>query len=290
MLWHPLQSVVARQWMVVTIFFVVLCLLQPRNLEASQVIHVPVYQYHNWEPFYFKDNKGHQGFSVVFVEQLNDFFRKQRPDLKIHFTLKPMDRPDLNALLKEGRQGLVLWANELWFKRLFDRPYFSATSPIYWDNDAIISLAKTPVEYVEPKSLVGLHLGGLKGHYYHGVDQLVSLGKIKRTDVDNDRINLQRLLDGKINAMVITQTVFNYAKPDYPDSIFYQSFVPQDTYSRHILMTPGYSHLSELLNFYISSLPHNEEWTDVLTAYGLDDLIVPFTLDLNELNNFSIEE
>ncbi len=259
-------------------------------LQASQVVHVPVYQYHNWEPFYFKEDKIKQGFSLVFVEQLNEFFRKQRPDLKIYFTLHPKDRPELNKLLQEGQQGLILWANELWFKRLFDQPYFIATSPVYWDNDAVVSLAKAPVDYETPGSLVNKTIGGLPGHYYHGVDQLVKQGKITRINGESDRINLKKLMSGDLDAIIITQTVFNYVKPDFPKAMFYQSFTPQDSYSRHILITPEFARLEELLNYYISSLPSNKEWVKVLSSYGLDDLVVPFTLDLNELNNFSIEE
>lgn len=270
---------------------IVICLIMSFGMaKASQVTYVPVYHYHNWEPFYFKDEKTKKGFSVVFVEQLNEFFRKQRPDLKIYFTLKPVDRPELNQLLKDGRQGLILWANILWFKRLFDQSYFIASAPIYWDSDAVVSLSKSPVEYVEPESLIGKHVGGLPGHYYHGVNQLVDQGKIQRTDGANDRANLQGLIEGKVDAVFITQTAFNYVKPDYPNVSFYQSFVPQDSYSRHLLITPEYQSMAELLNFYISSLPHNKEWVNVLADYGLDDLVVPFTLDLNELNNFSIEE
>ncbi|GLQ32641.1 hypothetical protein [Litoribrevibacter albus] len=260
------------------------------SVHASQVTYIPVYHYHNWEPFYFKEGASKKGFSLVLVEQLNEFFRKRRPDLKIYFRLQPIARPELNQILKDGQQGLILWANLLWFKRLFEQPYFIASAPIYWDNDAVVSLSKSPMEYVEPESLIGKHIGGLPGHYYHGVNQLVDQGKILRSNAINDRTNLKRLIEGKVDAIIITQTAFNFVKPDYPSVSFYQSFVPQDSYSRHILITPEYQYMEELLNFFISSLPHNKEWVNVLAEYGLEDLVVPFTLDLNELNNFSIEK
>ena len=259
---------------------------KPQN---SQLTIVPVYQYHNWAPFYFQSGENHAGFALTFMEQLNQFFTKNYPELNVQFELHPVTRAELNALLKERQQGMVLWANELWFKRLFNEPYFSATQPIYWDNEAVVSLTKSPVEYSTPESLISKKVAGIEGFYYHGVDQLVSQGKIERINTNSDRINLEKLVDGKVDAVLITQTVFNYVLPGFADIDFYQASTPQDAYSRHILITPLYADYEPVLNAYIASLPSNLVWANALSSYGLDDLVLPFSLDLNELNNFSIE-
>jgi len=259
------------------------------KLQNSQSTVVPVYQYHNWAPFYFQSGDDNAGFALTFMEQLNKYFEKNYPELNVRFELYPVTRDELNGLLKQKQQGLLLWANELWFKRLFKRPYFSATQPIYWDNEAVVSLGSSPVEYSKPESLISKKVAGIEGFYYHGVDELVTQGKIERVNTNNDRINLEKLVDGKVDAVLITQTVFNYVLPGFADVDFYQASTPQDAYSRHILMTPDYADYESALNAYISSLPNNPVWAKTLSSYGLDDLVLPFSLDLNELNNFSIE-
>jgi polar amino acid transport system substrate-binding protein len=250
---------------------------------------VTLFHYHTWAPFEFKKAGLTQGMTQSLVEELNVFVQQRYPNEKLMFSLESVARPDLNERLKGGEQGGVLWANLLWFRRLFEQPYFRDSKPVYWDNEAVMSLKVNSIEFSDRASLEGKTVAGIAGFYYKGLSTLVKEGKVRRVDSNSNFLNLVKLMDGEVDAVLINQTAFNFLKKDFPDDHFYQSFDPQDSYSRHFIFTPEYHYLIPFIDEFIRSLPTNPVWQTLLQDYGLDDLVTPFSLELNEIDDFSIE-
>lgn len=263
------------------------CLLMAGNAMAGATDCIPVWHYHNWPPFLFEGEQRSHSISVAFVDMLDQL------DEQHCYQLTPLPRATLNQHLSARKEGLLLWGNPLWFKRLFPpgEPWLQASRPLYWDSDVVVSLRSRPVHYTEPASLAGKRIGGVEGFYFPDVTELSAAGKLQLISGANDDVNVKRLFNGEIDAMVITHTSIQYLRHHQKDTdIFYIAPQPQDAYSRHVLATPRYHAILPLINGKLRALQHQPRWQALLKSHHLDDLIDFFALSVDELGTLDVHE
>lgn len=233
-----------------------------------------LYTYHEAEPFIIE---GHVGLSQHFVEHFN---RLNKGGLQLR--LQPILRPALNRKIAANEGVLLLWANELWFKKLNEQ--VKESEVLFWDSDMLVSLAEKPLEYTGPQSLMGKTFVAPAGHVYYELDDLITAGKIKRISVPDYFSMLAELLSGKADAMMLTHSTLLFWQKNRPDvPALYSSKQHYDEYSRHILVTPPMAgHLPEI-NRVIAAMRHDQAWQQLLNQYGIYSLLDPFNLDIEEL-------
>jgi polar amino acid transport system substrate-binding protein len=95
--------------------------------------------------------------------------------------------------------GVVAWVSPEWVKDK-DKTTYLWTAGVMDDANVILSSAKAKVDYKDPASLKGKQFGGIAGHKYAGIDDLVAAGAVKREDAEKERNNLRKLEAGRIDA------------------------------------------------------------------------------------------
>lgn len=232
------------------------------SLSSSALAAGPVtiYTYHNHPPFVLEAGKG---LSYDLAEYLN------RKGKGTNFKIEVVTRPQLDKLLAAPDfNGVVAWIAPEWVKDK-EKSTYLWTSPVMEDANVILSSTKTRLEYKDPSSLKGKNFGGIAGHKYGGIDDLVTAGAIKREDADKERNNLRKLEAGRIDATLLPRSTANYLLTEMElGSKLYVAPTPQSSYSRLILVPKKSPELQKVLNDAVAEMPKDGGWQATLTKYS----------------------
>jgi hypothetical protein len=235
---------------------------------------VPVYVYHDDAPYWI-DNQ------VDLSQQWVAQFNQKQASIKLE--LKHIERPTLNAMVESGQPYIILWANELWFKRR--DPNVLSSELLFWDADTLVSLVDSPIDFNRAEQLQGLKIGARSGHYYSDFNPLFKSGRITRVDAKSSPQNYKLLSSGKINAFLDSRSTIAYLQKNNDiSSNIYVSLNPQDAYSRHVLVSKQHKGLLPIINKVILEMKNDQAWQMKLESWGISKLVNPFELDLEELN------
>jgi polar amino acid transport system substrate-binding protein len=238
-------------------------LLSLSTLSSSALAAGPVtvYTYHNHPPFVLEAGKG---LSYELAEYLT---RKAKGAST--FRIEVVSRAQLDTLLASPDfNGVVAWVAPEWFKDK-DRSTYLWSSGLMDDANVILSSAKARIEYKDPASLKGKQFGGIAGHKYGGIDELVAAGAIKREDAEKERNNLRKLDAGRIDATLLPRSTANYLLSEMElGTKVYVAPTVQSSYTRHILVPKKSADLQRLLNEAIADMPKDGGWQSTLAKYG----------------------
>lgn len=238
-----------------------------------------MYSYHSDPPYLLADKPS--DLSRAWVAQFN----QKHPNVQLK--LVTIGRPELNALIEKGQPYMILWANPIWFKSRDKQ--VKASDPIFWDADIWISQQRAKVPYTLPEDLEGLTIGGRKGYFYKGVNKLVSAGRINRIDQLNDFANYEMLMKGNINAFVMSRSSYLYWQTTGVDTKpLYTAMSAHDAFTRHVLVSQNRRHLLPILNGFIQTMKADRDWQKQLHYWGVADLVNPFDIELDELDNLKV--
>lgn len=238
-----------------------------------------IYTYHTDPPFLLSDQR--MDLSRAWVNHFN----ARHKDVKLN--LITIERPRLNKLIEAKHPYLILWANPIWFKSRDSAVI--ASDPIFWDSDIWISRSDGKVAYSTPEDLIGLTIGGRKGYYYKGVNPLVDEGKINRIDQNRDYANYEMLLKGDVKAFVMSRSSFLYwQSTGVKTQQLYTAMSAHDAFTRHVLVSQQRKHLLPILNDFIEAMKDDPQWQNQLTNWGVEDLVNPFDIELDELDTLKL--
>lgn len=228
---------------------------------AEQKINVDVYVYHLKPPFIVSDIY-ELGLYFDFSDYLNS-----KSD-KYHFETIFVPRKRIDMMLKNNNfNGVLLGVNPTWFKDKTETKYLW-TSNFYQDQDEVVSLLEMPFEYDEANSLIGRILGGVRGFYYFGVDELVSTGEISRVDTIGEYELLQMLMLKRIDVGIISHSTLSYlAKAKGWENKFHISKQPHDKYQRRILVPQHCVDIYEEIVPIVDNLANDPAWEEILQKY-----------------------
>ncbi|MCQ4313297.1 PAAT family amino acid ABC transporter substrate-binding protein [Pseudomonas stutzeri] len=240
---------------------VLVLVLLPSICAAQQ--RVEVWTYHFSPPFVLGNA---QGLSHAFVELLN---RDPANRDRFRFELVELPRKRVDVRLARKRPGVLLWATPSFFTAA-QTASARWSEPLLIDQQDFVSLPDAPFEYAGPESLHGLVLGGVLGHRYQGLEEDIASGAIKRQNVQTDLQNIQKLLSGRINTLLIPRSTLLYYRKEQNLGELYISTVPLYQFARHLLFTDTLgAGVTDYLDGMLKSLPDNPEWQILLFHYGL---------------------
>jgi hypothetical protein len=236
----------------VLVFCFILLVSEARSAETIQV-----YTYHIHPPFVTGDEVG-QTFELAAQLQAAGGDKYQ-------FTVSQVPRSRLNLILNSWVNGdclrgatsgcatnwILLWVNQKWGFGSEPLANFNWVG-IAEDSNSIISLQSSKVDYQTPASLSGLKYGGIAGHKYLGIDELVAAGKITRIDGSNERDNILKLYKKRVDAILLPTSTINYFMRKDPlisgfaDELFIADTKHQ-SYSRNIMLPKSRSDLFDLI-------------------------------------------
>lgn len=240
------------------------------SLGAQAAERVEVWAYHASPPFATEQSPG---LSETLVDLLN---RHPSNNGRYFFALSQLPRRRLDARLADNRPGVLLWATREFFpEALVANAQW--TPPLLCDTQDFVSLATRPFDYDGPDSLHGKSLGGVLGHYYRTLQNDIEKGLIRREDVYTDLQNLQKLLSGRIDVVLLPRSArFYYETTEVPTSRLHVSAMPLYTFDRHILTTASLNPAAtQYVQQLIADLPHSARWQTLLRRYGLQRMNAP---------------
>jgi polar amino acid transport system substrate-binding protein len=222
---------------------------------------VSIYTYHNHPPFVLEAGKG---LSYDLADYLN---RKSKGNPT--FKIEVVTRPQLDKLLASPDfNGVVAWIAPEWVKDK-EKSTYLWTNAVMEDANVILSSTKARVDYKDPGSLKGKNFGGIAGHKYAGIDDLVAAGAIKREDAEKERNNLRKLEAGRIDATLLPRSTANYLLTEMElGSKVYVAPTVQSSYLRMILVPKKSPELQKLLNEAVTEMPKDSGWQGTLTRYS----------------------
>ncbi len=187
---------------------------------------------------------------------------------KYHFDTVFVPRKRIETMLDSGKfDGILLGVNPVWFKDKAETKYLW-TGNFYQDQDEIVSLPETAFEYTDPMSLSGKVLGGVRGFYYFGIDELVNKGEISRYDTIGEYELLQMLLLKRVDVGIVSRSTLKYlSKAKNWQGNFYLSKNPHDQYQRRVLVLKKDKAIYDEISLVIDNLDNDSAWQEVLSKY-----------------------
>lgn len=205
-------------------------LLMILSSSFSTAKNVVMYFYQQTPPFETTDKQGYFYDLVRYIDN---------KDLDNNYRLEFMPRELMNRLIDKGRfHGAVIGGNPAWFNDNDKDKYFWTISVIEDAND-IISDPEFSFEYSGPESLMGLTIGGIRGHYYVGLDPLIEQGLVYRDDVNRVTQNLKKATSGRVDLSIINRSFLQYYLLSHQQN-FYISKQPHATHAKQLLFTKDY--------------------------------------------------
>ncbi|WP_339671637.1 transporter substrate-binding domain-containing protein [Dasania marina] len=245
-------------------FSLFLVTLQQCLAEQSQTI--TLYAYHNAPPFVI-NAAADKGLNYDFLKAL-----QSHAPSNIHFQYQYIERPQLNQRLIAGLPTIALWANPVWFNDSEQKKYLWSR-PLFSDKDVVVAKKQSSLQYYSPSDLSGLTIGVRKGYYYAGVSELMSSEEIIRKDAASDKGNIEQLMRGDVDAIIISKSsFFYYAKLLKVISATAIVGQPHSSYKRHLLISHHYQAQEQAINDALLKLSKDENWRFRLTIYGLQEL------------------
>lgn len=193
------------------VFALVFTMLISASTQAATQ-NVTIYSYHNHPPFVTGEQ---QGLTFDLAKKLN-----AEAQGALNFTVKIVPRSRLNHYIKDWIAGtcpaencndrwMVPWVNPKWGFIRGERDNYQ-WQELFTDSNSIVFRSDSQLSYQTPQSLVGLNFGGIRGHRYVGIDDLVNKGKINRIDGNYERDNLIKLLHKRIDATLLPTSAMKY--------------------------------------------------------------------------------
>ncbi|MBF6622380.1 MAG: PAAT family amino acid ABC transporter substrate-binding protein [Pseudomonas stutzeri] len=241
--------------------------LLPLACMAQQPVEV--WTYHLSPPFKVDASRG---LSQEFVDLLN---HDPANAGRFRFELVELPRKRLDMRLANHSPGILLWATPQFFSAALTAKA-TWTQALLLDQQSFVSLPDTAFEYERPQSLKGLILGGVLGYRYEGLEKQIASGAIRRQDAQTDLQNLQKLLSGRIDTLLIAHSTLLYYHQSEKLGDLYISEKPLYQFTRHLLITNNLGDaVTGFLDDFLTTLPGNPHWQIILSHYGLQSMVAP---------------
>ena len=243
-----------RYWLI----FLLLC---PAVFAAQTKPKVTVYTYHMQPPLIINLEK-QSGLYFDFVRKINSLSDRY------FFDLVFVPRKRIEAMLeRKAMQGMLLGVNPKWFKDKDENKYLW-TNAVFTDRDEVVSLKESAIEYQSPSSLQGKVIGGVRGFYYAGINELVAHGKASRVDTSGEAALLTMLEKNRVDTAIIGRSMYDYLlKDSIWQGKFHLSAKPHDNYDRRILIPKSQVEVYQHIQTLITELDEDCLWQLAVKRY-----------------------
>lgn len=233
----------------------------PIALALSHKQVVPVYVYHLQPPLII-NLQNNDGIYFEFVKRLNLLSNKYEFEV-ISIPRKRVER----MLDTQSMQGILLGVNPKWFKDSLETKYLWTTE-IISGRDEVVSLKSNSYEFNGAESLTGKVIGGVRGFYYYGVNELVLAKKAQRVDTVSEPDLMSMLLKQRVEVAIIGKLTFEYmVKQNNWQDKFYLSNIPHDIFARKILVPRDLAVIHQHLQQLNTIVQQDKTWQRITASY-----------------------
>lgn len=252
----------------VIFYFFVVCIsaipgkgIAETNNSRTKPELISLYTYHTHPPFQISQNKG---LSYDLADYLT-----QRSKGRYEFAVKPMSRPRVDKMLDQAQSGVIPWVNPVWFKDVKEDKYMWTQGVFMEDGNAIISHQKKRIIYEGPETLKGLLFGGLRGHFYQGIDDYIKETHQRvRVDAENHIDNFRKLTKQRIDVTLMPESgALYYINQANLSDVLFVSPKLHTQFQRRAIIINKRKDILEFLEMVSKEMGDDLEWKNIMTAY-----------------------
>ncbi len=145
--------------------------------------------------------------------ELVDYLNRKRVD-GFDFKLVFLPRKRMQAMLDAGQlEGIIIGMMPTWFGDVAQEKYLW-TAPFFFDKFVLASSSARPLN--QASAGVGLRVGVTLGYVYPGIDEWIEQRGLQRSDAPSEEKNLDKLVLGRVDAVVVTESVLRYYVKAHP--------------------------------------------------------------------------
>ena len=203
------------------------------------------------------------GLYPELVEYLNG-----QKDTDLEFVLETLPRKRLQALLEGGNlDGIIIGMMPQWFDDP-DQTRYLWTEPFFYDSFVLVSDTRNPVFFSQTDTMGRLKIGVTFGYVYPGIDEWLSRHKFVRDEAPTEERNLDKLMLGRVDAVIVAESVLRYYTKTHRMSagIVIESLPGQQT-ERRFLVPKAKQQVFDKLAPLIRKLNADPNWRRIQSAY-----------------------
>lgn len=221
---------------------------------------ITVYTSANFAPLMVDNDRG------LYPDLINYLNRQKLGNLS--FKLSYLPRKRLQVKLEEGSiKGIIIGMMPQWFDDAGQTKYLW-TAPFAGDNFILVSNSSKPVNPGNAATLPGTTIGLTLGYVYPGIDQWIAANGLVRNDALSEEKNIEKLLLGRVDCIVVSQTVINYyIKINRWQGRFQFGHVPGQLTERRFLIPHAYKHVHDKIAPVIRKLDGDPAWQKIAERY-----------------------
>jgi polar amino acid transport system substrate-binding protein len=221
---------------------------------------ITVYTSANFAPLIIDDKRG------LYPELIAHLNRQKLGDFT--FVLSYLPRKRLQVKLEQGSiDGIVIGMMPQWFNDVPQTKYLW-TESFGADNFILVSSLARPVDPERPSTLAGATIGLTLGYVYPGIDQWVAQHGMLRNDALSEEKNVEKLLLGRVDCIIVSQTVIRYyLKLHGLQRKFMYGQVPGQVTERRFLIPHAYRRVHDKLAPAVKKLEHDPAWQRISEKY-----------------------
>ncbi|MTW04184.1 transporter substrate-binding domain-containing protein [Duganella ginsengisoli] len=212
-------------------------------------------------------------FAPLFIDQKTGLYPEMVAYLNqlkldgIDFALETMPRKRLQAQLDNGTlDGIVIGMAPQWVGDAAQEK-FLWTEPFAHDAFVLVSRDTNPFFFGQP-SQAGARIGVTLGYVYPGVDEWIAQNQFVRDDAATEERNLDKLLRGRVDMIVVTDSVFRYYMRThrFTGGVISEA-LPGTASDRRILVPKSQRGLYDKLAPAIRKLAEDPRWKMIQSRY-----------------------
>lgn len=175
------------------------------------------------------------------------------------FVLLPKKR--VAPSLLTGTVNLICHLHESWQSKIANEVYW--TNEIYRSSNVVVFIGNKPIHKL--KDLADQRVGGVLNFVYTDAEELFANKTIMRENGPNNESNIQKLLNGRINYIIMSNLEYDYYKKIYPN--LDRADFDMDVLHTKCALSKKSKITLENLNKAIATLKKNGEIERVLKSY-----------------------
>lgn len=234
------------------------CTLLLAGLGARAEV-VNVYTSANFAPLMLADGRGIYPDLIAHLNQQSG---------SVQYKLYYLPRKRLQVKLEDGSlPGIVIGMMPGWLNDP-DQSKYKWTAPFATDRFALVSLASNPIDPNKVAVLTRASVGVTTGYVYPGLDQWFSQSRLQRADGVSDEKNIEKLLLGRIDCVIVAESMARYYVRNHHLGARLRIFVmPGQPTERRFLVQQRDARLFEGLNAQIRQLKDDTAWRKTVATY-----------------------
>lgn len=200
--------------------------------------------------------------------------------LKQDYTILPLPRSKIIQALRENNLDLTCHSSPHWEPASKDEFLWSVS--LYANSDVLVG--KKEIQFKNPEQVSNTTIGAVEKYFYPELEEKFKNKVLQRDDSVSVNESLKKLLDNRLDYIVMNELEFNLHKKTHPQ--LQKSIFTLDKTEIHCTLSKKSSLSLKKLNKAIAHLKNKKEFQKIYTRYSNSETMPrPITYGMNDSNS-----